>query len=229
MLEQETEDAGRDRADDEQPAEFRVVGRSRRCRGRGGSGRSLAGCAPSRAGRRGRGRSPLPGASPPGSSGSTGRSGGYPSRAASAGSRCDRGWRSGRARRSPAAGRARPLGRTRSARRRSRRLFLAGLEPREHEQDQPDEERGDAVLDVMVCRSGFVPGEPRRERVRRLGPVDDGEGDRATRRARRFRRRGESGCSQGCLSIVDEADPPRREVWRSAPTALPVRSVNKCG
>ena len=75
--------------------------RSGRCRGRAATGRARAGCAPSRARRTRRARSPSPGASRSGTSGSTCRSGGCSSRAAAAGSRCGRGSRSGRARETP--------------------------------------------------------------------------------------------------------------------------------
>ena len=53
-----------------------------------------------------------------------------------------------------------------------RRRSLAGLEPGEDEQREADEERGDAVLDVVVARAGLVAREEPRQRARRLDPVD---------------------------------------------------------
>src|SRR3954464_13762434 len=49
----------------------------------------------------------------------------------------------------------------------------AGLEPGEHEGAEPEHERGDAVLHVMVRRAGLVAGQPAGERLRRLREVDD--------------------------------------------------------
>ena len=51
------------------------------------------------------------------------------------------------------------------------------LEPGEGEQGEPDEQRRDAVLDVMVARSGLVAREERGQRLGRLGPVDDRDHD----------------------------------------------------
>ena len=52
---------------------------------------------------------------------------------------------------------------------------------------RPSSERGDAVLDVVVRRAGLVAGEEARQRLRRLGEVDDRDHDQARRR--RCRRR----------------------------------------
>src|SRR5439155_9293715 len=54
-------------------------------------------------------------------------------------------------------------------------------EPREDQTCQADEERGDSALDVMVVRPRFVTWKPRRKRLGRLRPVDDG--DRNQRKA----------------------------------------------
>src|ERR1044072_4220130 len=51
------------------------------------------------------------------------------------------------------------------------------LEPREDEQGDADEERREAVLEVVVIRPGLVAGHERRERLRWLDPVVDRHGD----------------------------------------------------
>src|SRR6059058_293047 len=51
------------------------------------------------------------------------------------------------------------------------------LEPREDQQRDAEEERGDPVLDVMVVRAGLVARQPGGQRVRRLDPVVDAESD----------------------------------------------------
>jgi hypothetical protein len=50
-----------------------------------------------------------------------------------------------------------------------------GTEPGEHETRQADQKRGDPVLDVVVVRPCFMAGKPGRQRLGRLGPVDDCE------------------------------------------------------
>jgi hypothetical protein len=52
-----------------------------------------------------------------------------------------------------------------------------GTEPGKDEARQPDQERGDAVLDVVVARPRLVARQPRGQRLRRLDPVDDCEHD----------------------------------------------------
>src|SRR6266478_8375517 len=59
----------------------------------------------------------------------------------------------------------------------ARRPLAARVEPRKDEACEADEERRDAVLRVVVARPGLVTGEERRERLRRLGPVDDRDCD----------------------------------------------------
>src|ERR671930_526954 len=60
---------------------------------------------------------------------------------------------------------------------RGRRAVGPRLEPGVDEAREPDKERRDAVLHVVVRRVGLVARDPRRERAGRLGPVDDREGD----------------------------------------------------
>src|SRR3954452_12805345 len=52
-----------------------------------------------------------------------------------------------------------------------------GLEPGEGETGETDEERRDAVLDVVMARAGFVAREEGREGLRWLDPVDDRNDD----------------------------------------------------
>src|SRR5260370_18563306 len=59
----------------------------------------------------------------------------------------------------------------------ARRPLAARVEPREDEAGEPDEERRDAVLRVVVARPGLVSREERREGLRGLGPVDDRDRD----------------------------------------------------
>src|SRR3954468_21434491 len=60
---------------------------------------------------------------------------------------------------------------------RAPRARVGRTEPGEDEAREPEEERRDAVLDVVVARALLVPREPRGQRVRRLDPVDERERD----------------------------------------------------
>ena len=57
------------------------------------------------------------------------------------------------------------------------RVLGPGLEPGEREAREPDADRGDAVLHVVVRRAGLVAGEERRQRLRGLREVDDADDD----------------------------------------------------
>src|SRR5579862_205654 len=57
------------------------------------------------------------------------------------------------------------------------RALRSGVEPREREAGKADEERRDAVLRVVVARARLVAREERRQRLRRLDPVDDRDDD----------------------------------------------------
>src|SRR4051812_16671291 len=60
---------------------------------------------------------------------------------------------------------------------RAPRARVGRTEPGEDEAREAEEERRDAVLDVVVARALLVPREPRGQRVRRLDPVDERERD----------------------------------------------------
>src|SRR5438876_1370 len=60
---------------------------------------------------------------------------------------------------------------------RAGRALRAGLEPGVDKTREPDQERRDPVLDVVVSRAGLVTRHPGRKRPGRLGPVDDRERD----------------------------------------------------
>ena len=55
--------------------------------------------------------------------------------------------------------------------------FFAGLEPGEDEERQTDEERGDAVLDVVVAGAGLVPGKHEGSERAGSAEVDDADDD----------------------------------------------------
>src|SRR4051812_25819727 len=55
--------------------------------------------------------------------------------------------------------------------------LLAGREPRVHEAREPQEERRDAVLHMVVRRPGVMARQPARERLRRLREVHDRKDD----------------------------------------------------
>src|SRR5919204_1796434 len=74
---------------------------------------------------------------------------------------------------------------------RVRRALTAGLEPGVDETGEPDKERRDPVLHVVVPRVRLVAGDPRRQRAGGLDPVDDRERDQ--READDDGERGESG------------------------------------
>ena len=57
------------------------------------------------------------------------------------------------------------------------RTGAGGTEPRKDETGDAEEERRDPVLDVVVVRPRFVSGDPGRQRLGRLDPVDDREDD----------------------------------------------------
>src|SRR5664279_503265 len=57
-------------------------------------------------------------------------------------------------------------------RRRAPRAVAAGVEPREDEAGETDEQRRDAVLHVVVRRPGLMSREEGRQRLCRLSPVD---------------------------------------------------------
>src|SRR5919199_2294183 len=108
---------------------------------------------------------------------------------------------------------------------RRRRALCPRLEPGVDEAREPDEERRDAVLHVVVCRVGLVPRDPRRQRAGRLGPVDAREGDE--REAGDDGEGGEGGVPQhppaddtprsglaGVRSVRELAELPRDEISR---------------
>ena len=67
--------------------------------------------------------------------------------------------------------------------------FGPGAEPGEHEAGDPEEERRDPVLDVVVAGSALVAREEAGQRLRGLDPVDDPDRDQDDRREHGQRRR----------------------------------------